>query len=65
MIPARLRTALGLMTSPSTTTAAATIATASACPAAIGISESRTTRRLPRCNPSATANSQPIAGFKP
>ena len=24
-----------------------------------------TTRALPRCRPSATANSQPIAGFRP
>ena len=46
-------------------TASTTASTASAWPSAIGSSASRTTRRLPRCRPSATANSQPMAGLRP
>src|SRR5262249_46589960 len=53
------------MTSPSANTASSTAATAAACPTAIGRSDSSTTRWLPRCRPSATANSQPIAGLSP
>ena len=34
-------------------------------PNAIGISESSTMLRLLRCRPSATANSQPMAGLRP
>jgi hypothetical protein len=36
-----------------------------ACPSAIGGSDQSTVLKLRRCSPSATANSQPIAGFNP
>jgi hypothetical protein len=53
------------MTMPATTTMAAMIATDTAWPIAIGISDCSTTTLLRLCRPSATAKSQPIAGFTP
>ena len=40
-------------------------ATDTAWPSAIGRSDTNTMLRLCRCRPSATANSQPMAGFRP
>src|SRR5690554_7400468 len=50
---------------PAVTKAPATIRIDSACPIAIGSSDSNTTERLFRLSPSATANSQPMAGLRP
>src|SRR5688572_14519544 len=60
-----MRTARWSTTLPSSTTASATARIASAWPSAIGSRAFTTTARLRRCSPSATANSQPIAGLMP
>src|SRR6266852_4790663 len=52
-------------TKPAVTRRPATAAIDAACPRAIGSSETKTTVRLRRCSPRATANSQPMAGFRP
>jgi hypothetical protein len=52
-------------TTPSANTAKITMAIAAAWPSAIGRRDSSTTAPLRRCSPSATANSQPIAGLTP
>src|SRR5207244_7437595 len=53
------------MMRPSASTAANTVATAAAWPSAIGTSDRSTIFRLWRLRPSATANSQPMAGLTP
>ena len=54
-----------LTTTPKTMTDAATSQMDSAWPSAKGGSASSTALRLRLCRPSATANSQPIAGLSP
>src|SRR5690606_22519094 len=50
---------------PATTNAPATTAMDNVCPIAMGRSDHNTTARLFLCSPSATANSQPVAGLMP
>ena len=64
-MPAASRSTDGSASSPSPSTAATTSTSDSSWPRAIGGSARSTAFRSLSCIPSATANSQPIAGLSP